>query len=244
MDPVASFAEARRTGELVKDEPLTQIWKADVEGIGLAWWKEYLVPRTLALTRPFARSRSSREWGALVAMEAAGLPVPQPLLFLEWRRWGSAESSLVVTRDIPDTIDLDRLLADPAVDATTRAAACESAGRLAARIHQAGFAHFRLVPRNILVRASPPHETWALDTPYSCQWVDRPPRPMRQYDLAQVCGRNGGMQSADAEHLLGGYAAEADEILDTGWLLAASRRRRKILRIALHTYSRVTGHSP
>ncbi len=243
LDLAATFAEARLKGTLVKDEPDTHIWKADIQGIGPSWWKEYGIPRAARPFKLLSRSRSEREWAALESMHSAGLPVPRPILYAEWRRLGALSSSLVVTGDIPDTITLESLLASAAIDEAVKHQACRNLGRLAHEMHDKGFVHFRLVPRNVLIEQTPERRVWLLDTPYSCRWKAMPPKASRRYDLAQVCSINGGMKSFYAEEVLAAYIAASEEPWDTGRILAASKRRRKAARIALHTLARATGHT-
>jgi tRNA A-37 threonylcarbamoyl transferase component Bud32 len=243
LDLAATFADARRLGALVKDEPDTHIWKADLPGIGPSWWKEYGIPRAARALKVLSRSRSEREWAALESMHGAGLSVPRPILYAEWRRRGALTSSLVVTGDLPETIDLESLLASSAVDEIIKYQACRNLGRLAHEMHGKGFIHFRLVPRNILIERSPDQKVWLLDTPYSCRWKGLPPKASRRYDLTQACCINGGMRSRYAEEVLAAYNAETDDPWDTGRILAPSKRRRKIARITRHTLARVTGHT-
>jgi tRNA A-37 threonylcarbamoyl transferase component Bud32 len=243
LDLTATFAAARSQGALVKDEPDTQIWKADIPGIGLSWWKEYRIPRSKRPLKLLSRSRSEREWAAIESMHRADLPVPRPILYAEWRRLGALTSSLVVTGDVPDTLDLESVLASSTIDETVKYQACRNLGRLAHEMHGKGFVHFRLVPRNILVEKNPGQRVWLLDTPYSCHWKAMPPRASRRYDLAQACCINGGMKSRYAEEVLAAYNSSAAVPFDTGRVIGASKRRRKIARIALHTLARVTGHT-
>ncbi|HEY8495002.1 MAG TPA: lipopolysaccharide kinase InaA family protein [Myxococcota bacterium] len=106
-------------------------------------------PAREAVKARIGRAPADREWRALAALHAAGLPVPEPLalgalpdgdrlLVLSWIEGVPFEAALLAA-------------APPA-----RRALLVVLGRLLARLHAAGWVHGDLHPGNLLVRAGAP----------------------------------------------------------------------------------------
>jgi tRNA A-37 threonylcarbamoyl transferase component Bud32 len=111
-------------------------------GTGRHWWREAAKAR-------WGRSPADREWRALAALRAAGLPVPEPLalgvlpdgdrlLAMAWVEGSGFETALL------------------AAAAPARRALLAALGATVARLHAAGWVHGDLHPGNLLVRGGAP----------------------------------------------------------------------------------------
>jgi len=240
-----ALAAAAAGGAVVKDEEETLLLRAPFAGAP-AWWKLYRVPPRRRLLASLVRSRALREWRALRAVAAKGVPVVAPLAFGESRRLGFLEASLLVTSAAENARDLRALLADPQLTADARAAWLARAGAAARSLHDAGFGHFRMQLRNLLAEtpAGAPPRVRFLDLPYACAWPAAAPRAVCRVDLVDLAGAGSELADEDARDVLRGYAADGDLPIDPGPLRARAPWRQKLARIGLYLLAVNTGHRP
>lgn len=136
---------SRRFGELRRWEQGTEAW----------FIKRYVYPG-VRIRESLIGSRSFREWKNLVRMKRIGLTQPEVILVATRRHKAGVTGSLIVTRAVPRAIDLERRLrameADPDPETLERWA--ERLCRMIGRMHAAGFCHWDLKARNILVTNS------------------------------------------------------------------------------------------
>lgn len=123
-------------------------------GGGLVFLKQFRVgsgrhPRREALKARIGRAPAEREWRALAALHAAGLPVPEPLA-LGALPDGDRLLAMAWIEGVPFETAL--LAAAP----RARRALLGALGALLARFHEAGWIHADLHPGNFLVRAGTP----------------------------------------------------------------------------------------
>jgi tRNA A-37 threonylcarbamoyl transferase component Bud32 len=96
------------------------------------------------------------EFRALAALREKGIPAARPVVAASWTRRGRLVAHVLLTEEVPGTIDLARRLATPGDpvrdDPDTRRAVIRLAGRLLHRMHSEGIVHRDAFARNILVR--------------------------------------------------------------------------------------------
>ncbi|MBC8328592.1 MAG: hypothetical protein ISR76_06580 [Planctomycetes bacterium] len=220
---------ALRDGRRVKDEAETLLVFDRSAEPGL-WWKLYRVPPRRRVFAWLGRSRALREWRALRCIQAAGLPVVPALACAEDRRGGLLRSSLLVTGDLPGARDLRRLWLDPAIGRDRRLELAAAAGGAAARLHGAGFGHFRMQLRNLLLL--PDGDIAWLDAPYACRWPGPSPRRIRSLDLVDLSGADSLLSVEETERCLLAYAAEAGWAPPLSTVRGRGRLPQKLRRIA------------
>ncbi len=225
-----AFAAARATGRVVKDEEETLLVREEGDA-GARWWKLYRVPPRRRAFALLARSRAGREWRALRAMQAAGLPVVAPLAFGEARPGGVLRGSLLLTAEAAGARDLRELWAE-AAGQPHRFELAEAAGRAAARLHEAGFGHFRMQLRNLL--RDPDGAIRWLDAPYACRWRGPAPRRVRVVDLVDLCGDDAAFGVEAGRRCLLAYAAEAGWAPPLEAVRGRGRPAQKLRRIAYY----------
>lgn len=147
----------RPAGTLLAGDARATVVAWDVGGVP-AVVKAYRTPRWLFWRHPpGVPSTGRREWRALRAMAARGVPSVAPLAAAEWRLAGCAVASAVVTRRLSGARTVVEVLnaraADPhpGPDGRYRRALADAIGALVARCHRAGVQHRRLSLKNILV---------------------------------------------------------------------------------------------
>ncbi|MEO6596770.1 MAG: lipopolysaccharide kinase InaA family protein [Planctomycetota bacterium] len=129
------------------------------------------------------RSRAGREFHNLTAVVRTGVPCTTPLLWSERRRWGCVDESTLVTRYLPDSRPLKRVLAELPRHTATRARLATAMGRLVADLHRGGFLWCTPMPRNVLVLGKPEDARLAVcDTPAGIQLG----RSLHQSRLARI----------------------------------------------------------
>lgn len=93
-----------------------------------------------------------RELGNLLALIERGLPAAEPLLAgVELGRLGQPTMQFLATLEVPGAVDLEAYLRDASDEQRLEVVA--SAGRLASRMHQAGFVHHNYYLRNLVRQA-------------------------------------------------------------------------------------------
>jgi 3-deoxy-D-manno-octulosonic acid kinase len=107
--------------------------------------------------------RPFRELGLLAALRDRGVPAPEPV-GAAVHRWGPFYRGDLVTRWVPESLDLATLLFDPetpsvpasAAMGVEGSAAMGAAGRLVRLLHERGVAHPDLNLKNLLVAPADP----------------------------------------------------------------------------------------
>lgn len=233
LRPVAVRIEV----ELERDE----VWRIHAGRDVRLWWKRVVVPRWKRPFSLFVRSRSRREACGLELLRQRALPAPRICACVEWRPRHLLKESALITYDVTGARPLNAFLRDEP-SAVRRFAACAATGRLVARLHEAGLAHFRLFAKNLLVDPQDPERVWLLDAPYLCAWRAQPPSPVRRYDLATLCSRYGELDLAQAGVLLREYSRCTGVRWDERRIAGAPRWRLKLRRISLYLASIWRGH--
>lgn len=105
---------------------------------------------------PLARSRALAEFGLLLWMRQAGLPVPAPVA-ARYQRRGFGYSADILLERIPQSQDLFHLLQQQALTKTQ----WQQLGAVVAQLHQAGVYHSDLNCHNILLDAE--GQFWLID---------------------------------------------------------------------------------
>lgn len=240
-----------QAGTALKDEAETRIWAlpaAAEEGQVShppLFLKEYRILPHRRWMASFVRSRSGREWRGLEAMLKEGLPVAPPSFFAELRQGPWLHSSLLATASLGEVLPLPQFLAH--AKETSAEEHCQALGRLVRQLHDAGFGHFRLQAKNIMVRAegSTPQARLALiDAPYSCQWRGGSlPARIRRLDLVDLCGAHAVFTAAQTEVLLQAYDLPSAAL--SGFLpRKRGRYAQKFRRIAYYLLAIWSGHRP
>ncbi len=224
--------------EVVPDE----LWRVAGDD-GARWWKRVVVPAALRPLTVGRRSRSAREAAALRLMRERGVPAVRPLAVHERHVGPFLVASALVTEEVPRAVSLSAWLrSDP--DDSARAAALEALGRLAAGLHRAGLAHFRLLPKNVVLAPARPDRLVLLDAPYLLAWDGTPPDRCRAFDLATLGSAAAGLGRDAVEAVLAAYDAVLPLPAPPSSLVAAPRGRLKRRRIALYLGALWTGHRP
>jgi tRNA A-37 threonylcarbamoyl transferase component Bud32 len=123
-------------------------------------------------------SRFQRELRNLSLFNSLGLFTPELVAHGEWSRMGLWQGAVLVTREVEDAIDLATILAEGSLyrDGVAGARAIlEELARAVRAMHDAGFHHRDLKPRNILVRRADSGPTLYF---FDCPSGHRPPPVM------------------------------------------------------------------
>ena len=245
-DPATCLALFRETEDSVrplKYEETTRIWSVTPPDGRKLFLKSYRVPWRRRLFAGAVRSRALREWRALRAMEAAGLPVPTPVWFAESRRRGQLRFSIVATHSLDPVKRLaDSLRSAPAAEVSI----CRAVGAVTRRLHDAGFGHFRLRPKNLLVGPPPDFPVHVLDLPYTCHWSAGAPPRIRQMDLEQLAGAYSKLSRTAVDAILCGYHDVPANANPPDGFRPGSRSRwgQKLRRIVYFVHASGSGHVP
>ncbi|MCH2112316.1 MAG: hypothetical protein MK213_05605, partial [Planctomycetes bacterium] len=143
--PHDALARVAWEGRCIKDEEET--W---VGADATHHWKLYRVPLRRRLFASLVRSRSRREWNALRCAEQAGLPGVPPAGCAESRSGPILTSSLLVVESV-EAEDVRRLFENPEHPRTLRLRWAQALGQAIRAFHEAGFVHFRMQLRNLLL---------------------------------------------------------------------------------------------
>lgn len=226
----------------VKDEPWTRIWSRNTPTGEAQFLKEYRIPAWKRLLSLATRSRGLREWKALHMMERAGLPVPRALWAGELRNPWGLQASVLATASLGSVRPLPEHLG--VLDAEDALRICHALGALAARLHQAGFVHFRMQAKNFMMREGSP-EPCMLDLPYTTFWADGVPPRLRRLDLEDLAGAHSIFSPEQVAAIMTGYSQAASET-DLASFRPGSRSRwgQKLRRIAYYLGAIWTGHRP
>jgi hypothetical protein len=239
-----------QAGEALKDEAETRIWSVpggedDAGTHPPLFLKEYRILPHRRWMASWVRSRSGREWRGLEAMRQAGLPVAPPCFFAELRRGPWLHSSLLATASLGEVLPLPQFLTQ--ANEPSGQEHCQALGRLVRQLHDAGFGHFRLQAKNIMVRIegqTPESRLALIDAPYSCQWTSGAlPERIRRLDLVDLCGAHAVFTAEQREALLQAYDMPSAALF--GFLpRKRGRYAQKFRRIAYYLLAIWSGHRP
>jgi hypothetical protein len=188
--------------------------------------------RFLSSERPFVELCLQRE------LERAGFRSPEVVAAraVRARPWGWRLA--VATRRVHDALDLGQALAlrqAGQIDARSFRALLAEAGRCVGRLHDAGFLHADLTPRNLLVERaalqSARPDLWVLDLDRS-RWVSEPAERERWDNLRRLARhvdrlgreRGLGLGRTDRMRFLRGWSSERDA-RHRAWRAIAARGR-------------------
>lgn len=160
LAPAAGDLAALPGAQVVKANRLRQVVRVEGPG-GALFVKRFAVVRALDRVASLVRASSARrEQRAMRRLRAAGIACPEPVLLGEARRGGLLAASVLATREVPGCRELTRALDDlraawrddPRGAGAARQALLEEAGRLCARLFDAGADHPDLHLGNLLVQ--------------------------------------------------------------------------------------------
>jgi tRNA A-37 threonylcarbamoyl transferase component Bud32 len=189
-------------------------------------------PRGLGARAKYAAlpSRARAEWKNLGRLRAAGLLVPERVLFGERRGPCSLDEAVIVTRSAEPAARLWDWLAGAAREA--RRAALREIARIARRLHENGFFHRDFHAGNMLVRppASPGEQARIILVDVQKVWrLPHVPARLRARDLGVLFhDLSDAIDDEDRQALLDAYGASA--AFATRVLRACAARRRERLR--------------
>lgn len=241
----------------LKAESETRIWCVPQRDGTRHFHKEYRIPGSRRLFSGAARSRASREFRALLAMDLAGLPVARPLWYGEVKHGPILECSVLVTRCLGAKAPLpDWLRGEPAPQVAVEL--CRDLGALARNLHDLGFGHFRMQAKNFMVceegvkdeanhgTTDPVPTLHMIDAPYTCRWAGPAPDRIRAVDLEDLCGSHAVFTADQVEAVMDGYRGEGSPSGSLDGYHPGSRSRwgQKLRRIAYYLGAIWSGHRP
>jgi len=241
LDLEEAWPRVLEGAERMKEEPGTLLLRE--AGEPARWWKLYFERGAQRALSPLARPRALREWRALRAAAARGLPAAPALLCAEARHGPWREASLLVTGEVSGARDLRRLLAPHPPGDPARRPWIEAAGRAARAFHEAGLGHFRMQLRNLLARSPGEGVVW-LDLPYACVFPGPAPRSVRLLDLVDLAGADSALDAGETTLLLRAYAGGEAPPADAGTLRGRGPGLQKLHRIGLYLLYQNTGCRP
>jgi tRNA A-37 threonylcarbamoyl transferase component Bud32 len=159
---------AERRVSAVKSGPHRTVLRVESPA-GVLFVKKYVVGGWAGrLLHLFRSPAALREWNAIDAVRAAGIPTVEPLAVGTIRQGLWAHESWLLTREIPDVVPLDEFVkqrhAGGRFSVSARGNLARQLGQLIGRMHAASLVHFDLHAGNILVRASGDElSVWLID---------------------------------------------------------------------------------
>lgn len=165
-------------GELIAKAPLSRVLRVTADG------KRYYVKRYLgngknAVRRWFglrglvAPQRVVKEWKNLLLFRKWGIPTATLVGYGLERKYGSFVRGALITEEIPNTTDLERLAtaSDPCLrDRRWMAQVLRQVANITRTLHAAGFAHNDLKWRNLLVDGGGSPTVYLIDCPSGGMW--------------------------------------------------------------------------
>ena len=158
--------------ELVSVSPSISCYRYDLKDQRSVYFKRYVYPKKKWHEFWMRPAKPAVEFWAYSRLQALGIPTLEVIAFAERRRLGFMLAGCIVTRGIPDTLDLDDF-ARTVWCHWPRARRRETARTLARTLlaqarhaHRNGFFHHDLKWRNILVNRA--------GDPNSLVWIDAP----------------------------------------------------------------------
>ncbi|MEC9341294.1 MAG: lipopolysaccharide kinase InaA family protein [Pseudomonadota bacterium] len=160
-----------RTAQQVSESTITNAFRACLTSGDAVYLKRYVYrrPQWRYLLR---HSKALREARGTSAMGRVGVASAEVLAFGEWRQFGLLRAAFLVTRELPDTVDLREWavhqapgLPRPQLERIARQLGGAVVDEVR-RLHRAGLAHRDLKWRNILVREEAGRwRCWFIDCP-------------------------------------------------------------------------------
>jgi len=158
--------------ELVSTSPLIKCYRCDLPGQQAVYFKRYVYPRKNWREFVLRPAKPAVEFWAYSRLQELGIPTLEVVAFAEKRRFGIMLAGCIVTKGIPDTLNLDDFARNVWCH-WPRARRMETARALARTLlaqartaHRNGFFHHDLKWRNILVNPA--------GDPASLVWIDAP----------------------------------------------------------------------
>jgi tRNA A-37 threonylcarbamoyl transferase component Bud32 len=158
--------------ELVSVSPSIKCYRCDMADSGPVYFKRYVYPKKYWHEFWMRPAKPAVEFWAYSRLQELGIPTLEVIAFAERRRLGIMLAGCIVTKGIPDTLDLDDF-ARTVWCHWPRARRLETARSLARTLlaqgrhaHRNGFFHHDLKWRNILVNRA--------GDPDSLVWIDAP----------------------------------------------------------------------
>ena len=165
-------------GEQVAKSPVSRVLRVTADG------KRYYVKRYLgngknAVRRWFglrglvAPQRVVKEWKNLLLFRKWGIPTATLVGYGLERKYGSFVRGALITEEIPNTTDLERLAtaSDPCLrDRRWMAQVLRQVANITRTLHAAGFAHNDLKWRNLLVDGGGSPTVYLIDCPSGGMW--------------------------------------------------------------------------
>ncbi len=237
------FQSYKRTDVLEKEEEETCIWRSWGPDGRHYFLKEYKVPPWKQGLSIFTRSRAGREFRALLAMEQANLPVASPCWFAELAKGPMLAASVLVTQSLGQVVPLSIAVQQGQSDAEML---CRCAGKLLRKVHDAGFGHFRMQAKNIMVATEKADALFLLDAPYSCHWANPLPTRIRLLDLEDLCGGHSVFSELQKRWIWEAYQEQDGWAVGQSEYHPGSRSRwgQKLRRIAYYLGAIWSGHRP
>lgn len=231
----------------MKEERETCIWSSRESDGSVHFHKEYRIPAARFLFGGAARSRASREYRALLAMDLEGLPVAVPLWWAESRVGPFLRFSVLVTRSLGEVMPLPDWLRQ-GHDRDEELELCASLGRLARRLHDLGFGHFRMQAKNFMVQPGEQPSLHMIDVPYACRWKVPDRTAVRKVDLEDLAGAHSVFDEGQVEALMAAYRGEENpdcpDVLGSYHPGSRTRWGQKLRRIAYYLVAIWSGHRP
>jgi len=236
------YQSSRESVEPIKDERETRIWRASQGEGNFLFFKEYRIPSTRFWFSGAARSRASREFRALLAMDLARLPVAKPDWYAESRKGPFLEYSVLVTRCLGAVEPFSDWLRARSGAEDTTLPVCAMVGGIARQLHDQGFGHFRMQAKNFMVCLEGEPSVKMIDVPYTCRWKQPVSPRIRRLDLEDLCGAHSIFTPAQIDAILLAY--DGSSLLGDFRPGLRSRWGQKLRRIAYYLGAIWSGHRP
>jgi len=201
------------TCTLVAADSDTLVWRQDLESGEPAVFKMYRHRGRVSWWREnHSRFRVQREFSALTYLEQRGIPTSAPLFWSFGRCAGYGRYEMLATREIPGTVPLNDVVARDRPEPSRLG----ELYRIVRMMHDHGFHHGSLMPRNVLVTQDG-SRVWAfhiIDTPKSIVFpyavAGRRPAWIDLLDLSLELFNELGMESCAP--LLADYGFDQDTV--------------------------------
>lgn len=151
IDSPSALLEFCSQGDPLHEGTISTVWHHQMGDCKIyAKRYEYDRPR---LRYRFYPSRGKNEVRSYRHFRHMGIPCPDVTAFAEHQVGGRFAWCLLVTREIPNSLNLQQLFSSDHLAADSRLAIMKRLGQFAAQMHRAGFYHRDLKLRNVLLQA-------------------------------------------------------------------------------------------